>query len=237
MSFLSLKDIVKTYGQGESAVNALDSISLSIQMGEFATIMGESGAGKSTLLAVMGAMNTPSKGRYLVDGIDVYALNSEQRADFRREYLGFVFQSFHLIPYLTVIENVMLPITTIRMPRRQKQSAALEALSRVGLAAKARRLPTQISGGEKERVAVARAIVNNPPILLADEPTGNLDSNNSKEIMRLLKNLNHSGTTIIMVTHSAACAGYARRVLFVQDGRLVNENNCSCTSDKSVKAA
>ncbi len=131
----------------------------------------------------------------------------------------------------------MLPITTIRMPRGQKQSAAIGALSRVGLAAKARRLPAQISSGEKERVAVARAIVNNPPILLADEPTGNLDSKNSKEIMRLLKNLNHSGTTIIMVTHSSACAGYARRVLLVRDGRLVKENSCSCTSDKSVKAA
>ena len=238
MSFLTMDNITKTYGNGESAVNALDDISLFIELGEFVAVMGESGAGKSTLLAVMGAMNTPSSGLYKVDDIDVYALKSDQRADFRKEYLGFVFQSFHLVPYLTVIENVMLPIITIRMPAHRKSSAAMDALARVGLASKAKRLPSQISGGEKERVAVARAIVNNPPILLADEPTGNLDSNNSTEIMNLLENLNQSGTTIIMVTHSAACASYAQRVLQVKDGRLGKEKRCGrAPGGTVVKAA
>jgi putative ABC transport system ATP-binding protein len=238
MSFLKMDQIVKTYGGGDSAVNALDGINLSIEPGEFVAVMGESGAGKSTLLSVMGAMNTPSKGHYQVDDIDVYALNSDQRADFRREYLGFVFQSFHLVPYLTVIENVMLPIATVRMPAAKKRSAAMDALSQVGVDSKAKRLPSQISGGEKERVAVARAIVNNPPILLADEPTGNLDSQNSTEMMNLLGNLNQNGTTVIMVTHSVACASYARRVLQVKDGRLVPEKRCECVGqDQAFKAA
>jgi putative ABC transport system ATP-binding protein len=220
MSFIVLENIVKTYGDGNSAVAALDGVSLTIKNGEFVSIMGESGAGKSTLLSVMGAMNRPSGGRYLVDDIDVYALRNEQQADFRREYLGFVFQSFHLVPYLTVMENVLLPLTVIKMAKKQKEVMTKEALRWVGLGNKAKRLPNQISGGECERVAVARAIVNNPPILLADEPTGNLDSRNTEEIMALLGRLNASGTTIVMVTHSAACAAYARRTIHVQDGQL-----------------
>jgi putative ABC transport system ATP-binding protein len=155
-----------------------------------------------------------------VDGIDVYALNPDQLADFRREYLGFVFQSFHLVPYLAVIENVMLPLAVRRQSSREKRRLAEQALAQVGLASKAERLPGEISGGEKERVAVARAIVNEPPVLLADEPTGNLDSGNSREIMRMFQRLNASGMTVIMVTHSAECAGYAGRVLQLSDGRL-----------------
>jgi putative ABC transport system ATP-binding protein len=220
MSFIILENIVKTYGHGESAVKALDGIDAAIHSGEFVAVMGESGAGKSTLLSVMGAMNTPSNGRYLVDDIDVYRLKAEQQADFRREYLGFVFQSFHLVPYLTVIENVMLPLTAIKMRRREKEAMAMEAMRWVDLDDKARRLPGQISGGESERVAVARAIVNNPPVLLADEPTGNLDTRNTREIMALLERLNANGTTVVMVTHSAACAAHAQRILHVSDGTL-----------------
>ncbi len=237
MSFIDIDNITKAYGHGDSVVTALNSICFAIQTGEFVSIMGESGAGKSTLLAVMGAMNTPSSGRYMVDELDVYALNREQRADFRREYLGFVFQSFHLVPYLTVVENVMLPLTAIRMPSRRKEAMAMEALDWVGLSAKARRLPNQISGGECERVAVARAIVNNPPILLADEPTGNLDSRNTHEIMKLLGRLHAGGTTIVMVTHSAICAGYAQRILQVTDGRLDRTRSPLHPSAKAVKAA
>jgi putative ABC transport system ATP-binding protein len=220
MSFIILENIVKTYGHGDSAVKALDGIDVAIGSGEFVAVMGESGAGKSTLLSVMGAMNTPCSGRYLVDDIDVYRLKTEQQADFRREYLGFVFQSFHLVPYLTVIENVMLPLAAIKMRRHEKEAMAMEAMHRVGLDGKAGRLPGQISGGEGERVAVARAIVNNPPVLLADEPTGNLDTRNTRQIMALLKQLNLSGTTVVMVTHSASCAAYARRILHVADGAL-----------------
>jgi putative ABC transport system ATP-binding protein len=220
MSYIILENIVKTYGHGDSVVKALDGIDVAIRSGEFVAVMGESGAGKSTLLSVMGAMNTPCSGRYLVDDIDVYCLKAEQQADFRREYLGFVFQSFHLVPYLTVIENVMLPLTAIKMRRREKEAMAMEAMRWVGLDDKARRLPSQISGGEGERVAVARAIVNNPPVLLADEPTGNLDTRNTREIMALLERLNANGTTIVMVTHSATCAAHAQRILHVTDGAL-----------------
>jgi putative ABC transport system ATP-binding protein len=168
----------------------------------------------------MGAMNAPSAGTLTVEGIDVYSLGQEQRADFRREFLGFVFQSFHLIAYLTLEENVMLPLATIRMPRRRKLAMAREALASVGLEGKGKRLPHQISGGESERTAIARAIVNQPPIILADEPTGNLDSGTSREVMLLLQRLKNDGTTVVMVTHSQACAGYADRVMQMADGRL-----------------
>jgi putative ABC transport system ATP-binding protein len=194
--------------------------------------MGESGAGKSTLLGILGAMSAPSSGRLILDDIDVYRLHSEQLADFRREYLGFVFQSFHLVPYLSVIENVMLPLTVTRRSKTEKRAMALEALSRLGLVEKADRLPGEISGGEKERAAVARAIVNEPPILLADEPTGNLDSRNSREIMRMFQNLNTAGMTIIMVTHSAECAASSRRIMRISDGRLMEDRSVGDTALK-----
>jgi putative ABC transport system ATP-binding protein len=225
MCFLTLDKITKTYGSGDALVTALEDIDLAVHPGEFVAVMGESGAGKSTLLSVMGAMNTPTTGRYEVDGIDVYSLATEQQADFRREYLGFVFQSFHLIPYLTVLENVLLPITPLKRSKQDKIEMAMQALTWVGLASKAKRLPHQISGGEKERVAVARAIVNNPPVLLADEPTGNLDTRNSEEIMALLSRLQNGGTTVIMVTHSPVCAGCAQRIVYVKDGRLENRES------------
>jgi putative ABC transport system ATP-binding protein len=237
MSFIIVEHIAKNYGHGDSMVNALDDIDFSIRSGEFVAIMGESGAGKSTLLSVMGAMNTPSNGRYIVDDIDVYSLYTEQQADFRREYLGFVFQSFHLVPYLTVIENVMLPLTAMKLPRRDKAGMAMQAMQWVGLESKAKRLPNQISGGECERAAVARAIVNNPPILLADEPTGNLDTRNTHEIMALLERLNADGTTIVMVTHSTACAAYARRVLHVTDGALDQSRSTDDGIAAEIKAA
>ena len=223
MSYILADNLVKTFGSAASAVQAVSGISFQIAPGEFIAIMGESGAGKSTLLGILGAMNAPSSGRLVVDDIDVYRLHQEQRADFRREYLGFVFQSFHLVPYLSVIENTMLPLTVTRRSKTEKRDMALAALSHVGLADKAGRLPGEISGGEKERVAVARAIVNEPPVLLADEPTGNLDTKNSAEIMRMFQRLNAGGMTIIMVTHSAECAGHARRIMRVSDGRLLED--------------
>ncbi len=225
MSFVRAQQLVKQYGSGESTVTAISDVSFEIEDGEFVAIMGESGAGKSTLLAVLGAINAPTSGSLVVDEIDVYQLKSEQRADFRREYLGFVFQSFHLVPYLTVLENVMLPLAVVKADRKVKREMAAEALKQVDLLDKVDRLPNQISGGEKERVAVARAVVNKPPVLLADEPTGNLDSGNSKEIMKLLQALNRDGTTIVMVTHSHDCARFARRILQVSDGTIVGENH------------
>ncbi|MCF8144889.1 MAG: ABC transporter ATP-binding protein [Deltaproteobacteria bacterium] len=220
MSYIKAEHLVKQYGVGDTSVMAVRDISFEVQAGEFVAIMGESGAGKSTLLSIMGAMNPPTSGGFFVDGIDVYGLGSERRTDFRREFIGFVFQSFHLIPYLTVAENVMLPLTTVKIGRKKKRALAEDALDQVGLSGKGGRLPSQISGGEKERVAVARAIVNGPPVLLADEPTGNLDSITSREVMRLLQRINQEGASILMVTHSSDCAGYAERVLRVSDGRL-----------------
>ena len=223
MSYITAENLKKTYGSGEGIVTAVSDISFKIESGEFIGVMGESGAGKSTLLSIMGAMNAPTSGQFVVDDIDVYSLNQEKQADFRREFLGFIFQSFHLVPYLTVFENVMLPLTIIKAGRKHKRALVENALSQVGLLDKADRLPSQISGGEKERVAIARAVVNEPPVLLADEPTGNLDSKTSAEIMKLLQRLNADGMTIIMVTHSSECAQYARRLMQVSDGRLVSD--------------
>ena len=224
MSYIVAEELVKKYGKGEATVTAVSDISFQIESGEFIGVMGESGAGKSTLLSIMGAMNAPTSGQFVVDDIDVYSLPQEKQADFRREFLGFIFQSFHLVPYLTVFENVMLPLTIIKASRKHKRALVENALSQVGLLDKADRLPNQISGGEKERVAIARAVVNEPPVLLADEPTGNLDSKTSAEIMQLLQRLNADGMTIIMVTHSPDCARYARRIMQVSDGRLVEDD-------------
>jgi putative ABC transport system ATP-binding protein len=195
-------------------------------MREFVSIMGESGSGKSTLLSMLGAMNRPTSGNLLIDDIDIYDIDGERQADFRREFLGFIFQSFHLMPYLTVIENVMLPLVITDLEKKKKIGMALTALEYVGLLKKADRLPNQISGGEMERVAIARAIVNEPPILLADEPTGNLDTETSAGIMDLLLKFNSEGMTVIMVTHNPLCAEYARRIVQISDGVII--------SDKSV---
>jgi len=185
MSYIVADNLVKKYGEGETAVSAVDGISFKIKEGEFVGIMGESGAGKSTILGMLGAMNAPTSGSLLVADIDIYSLGQEQRADFRREFLGFVFQSFHLVSYLTVIENIMLPLAIIKAGKKKKREMAEEAMNQVGLSGKAHRLPSQISGGEKERVAIARSIVNEPPVLLADEPTGNLDTKTTRGIMEL----------------------------------------------------
>ena len=224
MSYILADNLMKTYGNGDATVTAVAGISFDINEGDFIGIMGESGAGKSTLLGMMGAMNAPTSGRLIVDDIDVYSLGQEQRADFRREFLGFIFQSFHLVPYLTVIENVMLPLAVVKAGRKKKWTMAEDALDRVGMLDKARRLPNQISGGEKERVAIARSIVNEPPVLLADEPTGNLDTKTTQEVMELLRQLNEAGMTIVMVTHSPDCASYAQYIMKVSDGKLVGQN-------------
>jgi putative ABC transport system ATP-binding protein len=221
MSTIIARQLGKSYGRGTGTVHALFDVAFTIDSGEFVGIMGESGAGKSTLLSILGAMNTPTTGTLTVDDIDVYGLKSEQRADFRREFLGFVFQSFHLIPYLTLLENVMLPLAATRMAKTEKRHKALTALQRMGLDGKGSRLPGEASGGEKERCAIARAIVNAPPVLLADEPTGNLDTRTTDAVMNLFTDLNGEGMTIVMVTHSHRCATHVDRILTVADGRLL----------------
>jgi putative ABC transport system ATP-binding protein len=196
-------------------------VNISIESGEFITIMGQSGSGKSTLLSVLGGMNHPTSGEVEMAGVKLYELPGEKLADFRAQNLGFVFQSFHLIPYLTAIENVMLPLAIVTMKNAQKRAAAKSALERVGLGAKLERLPNQLSGGEQERVAIARAIVNNPRILLADEPTGNLDSSTSEEVMALFRELNDAGQTVVMVTHNPENGRYADRTITLKDGHIL----------------
>jgi len=237
MSYIDAENLVKQYGAGEATITAVGGVDLGIDKGEFVAIMGESGSGKSTLLSMLGGLNSPTSGRFLVDGVDVYALTSDERADFRRRSVGFVFQNFHLLPYLTLAENVMLPLAIVKMGKQQKLAAAIDALARVGLPDKATRLPNQISGGEQERVAIARAIVNHPRVILADEPTGNLDTHTGSEIMKLLTTLNHEGITVIMVTHSNEYARYARRLIRLSDGRVADEETkLQCSQSRRVNA-
>jgi putative ABC transport system ATP-binding protein len=225
MTYINAENLIKEYGTGETTVTAVGGVTLGIEVGEFVAIMGESGSGKSTLLSMLGCLNAPTSGQLLMDGVDVYSLTSDELADFRKKTIGFVFQNFHLLPYLTLAENVMLPLAIVTMGKKAKLSTALDALARVGLQDKANRLPNQISGGEQERAAIARAIVNHPPIILADEPTGNLDTHTGAEVMKLLTALNEQGITVIMVTHSTEYAHVARRLIRLSDGRLVGEEN------------
>ncbi len=226
MAFIEIDHLVKHYpsGSGEG-VQALDGVGFSVEEGEFLGIMGPSGSGKSTLLAVMGSLCQPTSGRVVVDDIDVYALPGEQRADFRREYLGFVFQSYNLIAYLTALENVMLPLAVKRLPTAEKRIRAQTVLERVGLWGRATHLPGQLSGGEQERVAIARALVNQPPLILADEPTGSLDSASSASIMKLLRELNREGQTIVMVTHNSENRPCFGRIIGLRDGRVASDIN------------
>jgi putative ABC transport system ATP-binding protein len=222
MSLIEINKLNKSYESGEECVLALVDVDLKIEKGEFVSVMGPSGSGKSTLLTILGGLNHPSRGEVVVDEIPIYKLPLERLADFRREYLGFIFQSFQLIPYLTVIENVMLPLSITEKSNREQVQMAEGILGRMGLKGKGRRLPDQLSGGEQERVAIARALVNSPPILLADEPTGNLDSKTGKEIMDLFKSLNEEGQTIIMVTHNPENVAFSLRTIQLLDGKIVD---------------
>jgi putative ABC transport system ATP-binding protein len=225
MSLLGVENVVKTYVSGTDQVHALNEMSLEIEQGEFAAVMGPSGSGKSTLLAVLGGLAHPTQGRVIADDIDIYSLSSEQLADFRREYLGFVFQSFQLIPYLTVVENVMVPLVVTDYTTNRHLEMAMTILERVGLKDKTKRLPDELSGGEQERAAIARALVNEPPIILADEPTGNLDTSTSEEILKLFQSLNADGQTIIMVTHNPENMKYVQRCIRLRDGKVETENS------------
>lgn len=223
MPFLSIENVSKVYeANGDSpVVRVLSNVNSEIAEGEFVCLMGPSGSGKSTLLTIVGAMNHPSSGRVLVDDIDVYALADERRADFRREYLGFVFQQHHLMPYLNTLENAMLPLTTTNSSAKEKRDRAMNVLEKVGLADKRSRLPNQLSGGEQGRLAIARAIVNEPPLILADEPTGSLDTKTGREVMEVFLKLNAQGQTVFMVTHNPENSALAHRIINIVDGRIV----------------
>ena len=216
---VSLRQVTKQYPG--TARPALDGVDLTIEDGAFVCVMGQSGLGKSTLLSILGAMSAPTSGQMIVDGLDVGGLGAEGRAVFRREYLGFVFQHLQLVPYLTALENVSLPLAPVSGRRAAKRDLASECLARVGLAGKEKSLPAHLSGGEQQRVAIARALVNRPPIILADEPIGNLDTENGDQIIGLLRKVNGEGHTIVMVTHNPAYAGAASRLVTLRDGRIV----------------
>ncbi len=222
-SFIEIAGLEKVYtGEAAVPVHALKGIDLRVDEGAFIGVMGQSGSGKSTLLSILGGLSHPTRGRVLVDGIDLYRLPGERLADFRREYIGFVFQAFNLIPYLNAVENVMLPLSVKRLPRGEKRERAQEVLTRVGLSARLDHLPSQLSGGEQERVAIARALVNEPPLVLADEPTGSLDTATTAEIMELLRELNEEGQTMVMVTHNAENRRYFDRTVVLRDGLLTS---------------
>ena len=222
MPFVTIENVTKVYeSNGDyAAVRVLSGVNSEIAEGEFVCLMGPSGSGKSTLLTIVGAMNHPTKGRVLVDDIDVYGLADERRADFRREYLGFVFQQHHLMPYLNSLENAMLPLATTNGSSKEKRERAMNVLEKVGLGDKASRLPNQLSGGEQGRLAIARAIVNDPPLILADEPTGSLDTKTGGEVMEVFLKLNAQGQTVFMVTHNPDNSALAHRIINIVDGRI-----------------
>ncbi|MFA6739975.1 MAG: ABC transporter ATP-binding protein [Arcobacteraceae bacterium] len=220
-TIIEFKNIVKTYGVGDTKTYALNGVNLSIKEGEFVAIMGASGSGKSTAMNMIGCLDKPSSGEYLFNGISVGDLNRNQMALLRRTYLGFVFQSFNLLGRTSALENVELPLVYRKIPAKERKELAFEALSKVGLQSVVNNTPAQLSGGQQQRVAIARAIVSSPLVLLADEPTGNLDSIKSIEIMNLLKHLNEDeNITVIMVTHEEEMAVFANRVIYFRDGHI-----------------
>ncbi len=219
-AIVSVEEIHKYYDLGETRVHALRGVSLNVERGGFVAVMGASGSGKSTLMNILGCLDRPSAGRYLLEGVDVAGLDKRQLAAIRNQKLGFVFQGFNLLPRTTALENTELPTLYSRIDRQARTQRAREALELVGLAERMHHFPSQLSGGQQQRVAIARALVNHPSLLLADEPTGNLDSYTSIEIMEVFQGLNERGLTIILVTHEHDIAQFAKRVIVFRDGRL-----------------
>lgn len=218
---IDLQNIVKIYKLGDVDVIALDGVTCRIEAGEMVSIMGPSGSGKSTLMNLIGCLDRPTSGQYLLDGKDVSNLKDDELAEIRNKKIGFVFQSFNLLPQATTVANVALPLVYSGVDNKHER--ALEALELVGMGQRAKHRPSEISGGEQQRVAIARALVNNPALILADEPTGNLDTQTSKGIMLLLKRLNSQGITIVLVTHEVDIAAYTNRTIHLRDGKIISE--------------
>jgi len=223
-ALIQTQDLTKTYGLGEVTVRALQGVTLTIERGSFVAIMGASGSGKSTLMNILGCLDTPTAGRYWLDGIPVEGLDRDQLAEIRNQKIGFVFQNFNLLPRMTAAENVQLPLLYAASNVGNADERAKRVLALVGLSGRERSLPTQLSGGQQQRIAIARALINEPEILLADEPTGQLDSHTSAEIMEIFQQLNQArGITIIVVTHSDEVARFARRLITFRDGRIIED--------------
>lgn len=220
---IELKDIYKIYSDGDSEIRALDGVSLFVDNGEFVAIVGSSGSGKSTCMNIIGCLDIPTSGKYFLNGNDVSELSEKELAHIRNRELGFVFQQYNLIPKLNVLENVELPLLYKGIKAKQRKEMALAALERVGLADRAGKFPSQLSGGQQQRVSIARALAGNPPVILADEPTGALDSKTGKEVLEFLKKLNKEGTTIVLITHDNEIAAQIKRVVRIQDGKIVSD--------------
>jgi putative ABC transport system ATP-binding protein len=225
MSILKIENIKKSFRTEDVETLALNGVSFEVEEGEFVAVMGPSGCGKSTLMNILGLLDNPTEGRYVLLGKDVGNLREKERTSFRKGRIGFVFQSFNLIDELNVYENVELPLTYLRVKPGERKRRVDEILKRMNMSHRAKHFPMQLSGGQQQRVAIARAVINEPRLILADEPTGNLDSANGKQVMELLTELNHAGTTIVMVTHSQRDSSYASRILNLFDGKLVEDVN------------
>lgn len=223
-TIIRLEGISKIYGTGNTEVKALDEVSLIVDGGEYCAIMGQSGSGKSTAMNIIGCLDRPSQGQYYLDNQNVAQLEDQHLAMIRNRKLGFVFQQFHLLPQMTALENVMLPMVYAGIPQHERQERASHALNQVGLADRMGNRPNQLSGGQQQRVAIARAIVNDPVLLLADEPTGALDSHTTQEVMGIFQQLNASGMTIVMVTHESDVASLSQRVVWFRDGQVINDH-------------
>jgi len=221
---LALERVTKTYGVGDVAVQALRGVDLRVERGDFVAVMGASGSGKSTLMNLVGCLDVPSEGRYLLDGIDVARLDEVELAFIRNRKIGFVFQSYNLVPRTTALRNVELPLVYGQVPKAERRERAHAALEAVGVANRAHHVPSELSGGQQQRVAIARAIVTNPSLILADEPTGNLDTASSREVMQIFARLNAVGRTIVMITHEAEIAAHAHRVVHLVDGRVAADD-------------
>lgn len=219
---LEIHDVCKDYYQGKIVVPVLKDITFSMAEGEYIAIMGPSGSGKTTLMNIIGCLDTATSGAFLLDGQDISKCSDNERSDIRLNKIGFVFQSFQLLPRQTALENVELPLTYANVPKKERRERAKAALERVGLGDRLNFKPTQLSGGQKQRVAIARALVNNPKILLADEPTGALDTKSGEQVMELFKNLNEEGVSILMITHDAEIASYARKIITIRDGQILS---------------
>jgi putative ABC transport system ATP-binding protein len=220
---IEVKDVYKTYITGEINFTALKGVSLQVKKGEFTSIMGPSGSGKSTFMNILGCLDRMDKGAYILNGKDVSHLSDKELAFIRNKEIGFVFQAFNLLPRMTVLENVELPMVYAGVPKKERREKALASLEKVGLLDRIKHRPTEISGGQKQRVAIARAIVNNPAVIMADEPTGNLDSKSSEDIIRIFQNLNAEGATIIMVTHEPDVAKFTKRIVRFRDGDIIHD--------------
>lgn len=219
---LEIRDVCKEYYQGKMVVPVLKDITFSMEEGEYVAIMGPSGSGKTTLMNIIGCLDTATSGTFLLDGQDISRCSDNERSDIRLSKIGFVFQSFQLLPRLTALENVELPLTYADVPKKERTERAKAALERVGLGDRLDFKPTQLSGGQKQRVAIARALVNNPKILLADEPTGALDTKSGEQVMELFENLNKEGVSVLMITHDAEIASYAKKIITIRDGQILS---------------